>query len=84
MKFWGSAAELPGLVSLNLSHAMNAHSAVGWVRADRVASAERSAKSMMCASRMIQLQKQAEKYRALVTSSLRPPRWKTWPGWTRK
>jgi hypothetical protein len=38
VKFWKSAAELPGLVSMNLAHAMNAHPAVGWVRANGVAS----------------------------------------------
>ena len=38
VKFWQNASELPGLVSRNLSHAMNAHPAVGWVRADRAAS----------------------------------------------
>src|SRR5271166_2665644 len=27
VKFWKSAAELPGLVSINLAHAMNAHPA---------------------------------------------------------
>jgi hypothetical protein len=40
VKFWKSAAELPGLVSVNLSHAMNAYPAVGWVRADRAANVE--------------------------------------------
>lgn len=40
VKFWQTAAELPGLVSLNLSHAMNAHPAVGWVRANKAANAE--------------------------------------------
>jgi len=40
VKFWKNAAELPGLVSLNLSHAMNAHAGVGWVRADKAANAE--------------------------------------------
>lgn len=40
VKFWNSASELPGLVSINLSRAMNAHPAVGWVRADKVASIE--------------------------------------------
>jgi hypothetical protein len=40
VKFWKNATELPGLVSRNLSHAMSAHPAVGWVRADRVASEE--------------------------------------------
>lgn len=40
VKFWKNASELPGLVSLNLSHAMREHPATGWVRADRVANVE--------------------------------------------
>ena len=40
VKFWKTAAELPGLVSLNLSHAMTAYPAVGWVRANKAANAE--------------------------------------------
>jgi hypothetical protein len=38
VKFWKSAAELPGLVSINLSRIMNASPAVGWVRANKPAS----------------------------------------------
>jgi len=37
VKFWKNASELPGLVALSLSHAMNTYPAVGWVRADKVA-----------------------------------------------
>jgi hypothetical protein len=40
VKFWRNAAELPGLVSINLSRAMNVYPAVGWVRADSVANVE--------------------------------------------
>jgi hypothetical protein len=40
VKFWKNAEQLPGLVSLNLSHAMREHPAVGWVRADKVANVE--------------------------------------------
>jgi hypothetical protein len=40
VKFWKNASELPGLVALNLSHAMNTYPAVGWVRADRIANVE--------------------------------------------
>jgi hypothetical protein len=40
VKFWKTAADLPGLVSVNLSHAMNAYPAVGWVRADRPANVQ--------------------------------------------
>lgn len=38
VKFWKTAEELPGLVSLSLSKTMKMFPAVGWIRADRVAS----------------------------------------------
>jgi hypothetical protein len=40
VKFWKNAEQLPGLVALNLLHAINAYPSTGWVRADRVASVE--------------------------------------------
>ncbi|PLX60243.1 DUF4062 domain-containing protein [Sedimenticola selenatireducens] len=40
VKFWKSAEELPGLVSLSLSKTIKMFPAVGWIRADRVASEE--------------------------------------------
>jgi hypothetical protein len=38
VRFWKSAEELPGLVSLSLSKTIKTFPAVGWVRADRTAS----------------------------------------------
>lgn len=38
VKFWTNATELPGLVALSLSKTIKVHPAVGWVRADSVAS----------------------------------------------
>jgi len=40
VKFWNVPSELPGLVALSLTKAMKTHPAVGWVRADKVASNE--------------------------------------------
>lgn len=40
VKFWTSAAELPGLVALSLSKTIKTYPAVGWVRADQVANTE--------------------------------------------
>jgi hypothetical protein len=40
VKFWRSAAELPGLVALSLSKTIKVHPAVGWVRASNVANDE--------------------------------------------
>lgn len=40
IKFWRSAAELPGLVALSLSKTIKVHPAVGWVRASNVANDE--------------------------------------------
>ncbi len=36
VKFWKSADQLPGLVSLSLSKTIKMHPAVGWIRADKV------------------------------------------------
>jgi len=38
VKFWGSAAELPGLVALSLANTIRTFPAVGWVRANTAAS----------------------------------------------
>lgn len=40
MKFWTTAAELPGLVALSLSKIIKVYPAVGWVRASNVATTE--------------------------------------------
>ena len=40
VKTWSSADQLPGLVSLSLNKTLKTHPAVGWVRADQVASAD--------------------------------------------
>jgi len=40
VKFWSSAAELPGLVALSLSKTTKLHPAVGWVRASNVSNDE--------------------------------------------
>lgn len=38
IKYWHSAAELPGLVALNLPKTIKAYPAVGWVRGDNLSS----------------------------------------------
>ena len=38
VKFWTKPEELPGLVAINVQHAIRRYPAVGWVRADQVAS----------------------------------------------
>ena len=40
VKFWTSAEELPGLVSLSLSKTIKTHPAIGWVRGNQVATTE--------------------------------------------
>ncbi len=40
VKMWHDAKELPGLVALSLTKTIKAHPAVGWIRADRVTTAE--------------------------------------------
>jgi hypothetical protein len=40
VRFWSRADELPGLVALSLLKTIKTYPAVGWVRADRIASAE--------------------------------------------
>jgi hypothetical protein len=36
VKFWTKPEELPGLVAINIQHAIRRYPAVGWVRADKV------------------------------------------------
>ncbi|HJV89245.1 MAG TPA: DUF4062 domain-containing protein [Holophagaceae bacterium] len=38
VRFWKSASELPGIVALSLSKTIKTYPALGWVRADKVAS----------------------------------------------
>lgn len=40
VKFWSTAKELPGIVALSLSKCIKAYPAIGWVRADKIASLE--------------------------------------------
>jgi hypothetical protein len=40
VKFWQTAQDLPGLVSLSLSKTIKSYPAVGWIRANRAASEE--------------------------------------------
>ncbi|WEW98423.1 DUF4062 domain-containing protein [Pseudomonas nitroreducens] len=40
VKFWKSAEELPGLVALSLTKTIKTYPAVGWIRANQVASTE--------------------------------------------
>jgi hypothetical protein len=40
VKYWNSAEQLPGLVSLSLNKTIKTYPATGWVRADQVSSAE--------------------------------------------
>lgn len=40
VKFWTSAAELPGLVALSLNKTIKTYPAIGWVRADQVANTD--------------------------------------------
>ncbi|MGB6689897.1 MAG: DUF4062 domain-containing protein [Terracidiphilus sp.] len=40
VKMWQDAKDLPGLVALSLSKTIKTHPAVGWVRADKVATSE--------------------------------------------
>jgi len=40
VKFWTASSELPGLVSLSLSKTIKTYPAIGWIRANRAASAD--------------------------------------------
>jgi hypothetical protein len=73
VKFWKNASELPGLVSRNLSHAMNAHPAVGWVRADRVANVEVLGEINEVRKRNAQLQEQVGQYKQALANLSPPP-----------
>jgi hypothetical protein len=54
VKFWSTAAELPGLVALSLNKTIKAYPAVGWVRANNITSIEAS-------NEILRLQKIIEK-----------------------
>ncbi|MFM0607656.1 DUF4062 domain-containing protein [Paraburkholderia sediminicola] len=56
VKFWKSATELPGLVALSLSKTIKTYPAVGWVRADSVASSQ-------TLSEMVELQAENKRLR---------------------
>jgi hypothetical protein len=73
VKFWKNAADLPGLVSRNLSHAVSAHPAVGWVRADKAANVEVLGEINQVRKENAVLQQHVEKYRALATKLASPP-----------
>ena len=73
VKFWGNASELPGLVSINLSRAMNAYPAVGWVRADRVANVEVLGEINEVRKRNAQLQEQIGEYKQALANLASPP-----------
>jgi len=73
VKFWKNAAELPGLVSINLSRVMNASPAVGWVRADKAANVEVLGEINDVRKQNEKLRQIAEEYQALVNKLTSPP-----------
>jgi hypothetical protein len=73
VKFWKNPSELPGLVALNLSHAMNTYPAVGWVRANKVANVEVLGEINDVRKRNAQLEAKLLEYKAaLADLSPRP------------
>ena len=83
VKFWKNASELPGLVALNLSHAMNTYPAVGWVRADRVANVEVLGEINDLRKRNDQLEAKLLEYEAALADLAPAPSLKG-PGWARR
>lgn len=73
VKFWKDAAELPGLVSINLSRAMNAYPAVGWVRADKVANVEVLGEINEVRKQNTELQVEIGKYQEALARLASPP-----------
>lgn len=62
VKFWEIPDELPGLVAINLLHAINTYPATGWVRANKIASEEMLRQT-------IELSKANEKLKALLAEA---------------
>jgi hypothetical protein len=62
VKFWKSATELPGLVALSLSKTIKTYPAIGWVRADSVASSQ-------ALSEMVELQAENKRLRETLASA---------------
>jgi hypothetical protein len=73
VKFWENATELPGLVSINLSHAVNAHPAIGWVRADKVANVEVLGEINEVRKKNAELQAQIGEYKRALANLASPP-----------
>lgn len=65
VKKWNSAEELPGLVALSLTNTIKMHPAVGWVRANRIASEDLLAE-------VNELRKDNVRLQALVDASAEP------------
>lgn len=73
VKFWKNASDLPGLVLFNLSHAMRTYEAVGWVRADKVASVEVLGDINLLRKRNEVLQERIETFGKLLADLSSPP-----------
>jgi len=80
VKKWRNASDLPGLVSLSLSHAMNVYPAVGWVRADRAANVEVLGEINELRKQNALLQGKISSYRGTLANLTSPPVFKDLAG----
>lgn len=71
VKMWHEAKELPGLVVLSLLKTIKAHPAVGWIRADKVASNEVLTEINLLRKRNEWLELQIQQATPLVTNLAR-------------
>jgi hypothetical protein len=77
VEHWSKAEELPGLVALSLLHAIKAHPATGWVRADQVA-------NVAALGELNELRKQKEEFKPNWSAQVGNPSLKAWQGSVRE
>lgn len=63
VRYWNTAEELPGLVSLSLSKTIKTHPAVGWVRADLIPDESASKEILSLKKRIEELNAELERVR---------------------
>jgi len=68
VKFWTELKELPGLVALSLNKTIKTYPAVGWVRADKVASSADVAEQNKLLKEVESLRAQIDRQKSTVTA----------------
>jgi hypothetical protein len=70
VKFWKSAAELPGLVALSLQKTIKIYPAVGWVRADKVLSESAALETLGLTKKIEEMENELSRLRKNFSADL--------------